>query len=411
MRRILFFLVLIIILALTNASVASGQDRLLVHMVQPGDTWAALAWRYHLEPGELAQLSRRMNRQRQPAVGATLLLPDKGEERFGRIERTYGGLLELSARYGLSPWVLAISNGVGHPFRPLLYRPVFIPGGGAPPRDLPIGFHTLELSQQPAHPGEGVAIRATTSPSLTVSATLDDIPLAALSQNGRLVGLVGTGAFFGSGAPELTVIPSGGPLWSPPWRFDDREWDYEQITLTGSAAAIDSASIAAEYERLSALWSQVETGPLWEGAFQFPIATFLEISSRYGSRRSYNGGPYRSYHEGVDFSAYGGTAVTAAAAGRVVLAEQLYVRGNAVIIDHGLGVYTGYYHMSNLLVSQGQFVHGGDPIGTVGSTGLSTGNHLHWDLLVGGIWVDAAAWQSEGMACWILEGLGRACDS
>ncbi|MFQ5401338.1 MAG: LysM peptidoglycan-binding domain-containing M23 family metallopeptidase [Anaerolineae bacterium] len=411
MRRVLFLLLLAFVPALVNVSTATGQERLLVHMVQPGDTWTALAWRYNLGPVELAQASRRMNRQRQPAAGTTLLLPDKGEERFGRIERTYGGLLELSLRYGLSPWALAVSNGVKHPFRPLLYRPVFIPGGSAPPRDLPIGFHTLELSQLPAHPGEGVAIRATTSPSLTVSVTLDDIPLATLSQNGHLVGVAGTGAFFSSGAPELTVIPAGGPLWPQPWRFDDRDWDFEQITLTGSAAAIDSASIAAEYERLSALWAQVETGPLWEGAFQFPITSYLEISSHYGARRSYNGGPYRSYHEGVDFSAYGGTAVTAAAAGRVVLAEQLYVRGNAVIIDHGVGVYTGYYHLSNLLVSQGQFVNGGDPIGAVGSTGLSTGNHLHWDLLVGGVWVDAAAWRAEGTACWILEGLGLVCDS
>ncbi|MEJ2749296.1 MAG: M23 family metallopeptidase, partial [Anaerolineae bacterium] len=121
------------------------------------------------------------------------------------------------------------------------------------------------------------------------------------------------------------------------------------------------------------------------------------------------GGPYNSSHEGTDFAAYGGTAVTAPAVGTIVLAEPLAARGGAVIIDHGLGEYSGYYHLSNIIAVPGQAVQLGDLIGEVGTTGLSTGNHLHWDFLVAGQWVDALAWLDQDMGCWILAGWGTPC--
>jgi murein DD-endopeptidase MepM/ murein hydrolase activator NlpD len=111
----------------------------------------------------------------------------------------------------------------------------------------------------------------------------------------------------------------------------------------------------------------------------------------------------------LDFSAYAGAEVIAPAGGRVVLAEFLQVRGGAVIIDHGLGVYSGVYHLSEVLATPGNLVRAGQVVGRVGSTGLSTGNHLHWDLLVAGTWVDPAAWRDQGVACWVLEALGEHC--
>jgi murein DD-endopeptidase MepM/ murein hydrolase activator NlpD len=140
-----------------------------------------------------------------------------------------------------------------------------------------------------------------------------------------------------------------------------------------------------------------------------PLENYLSISSDFGARRSYNGGPYQSYHEGLDFSAYGGTEVLAPSAGTVVLAENLYVRGGAVIINHGLGLFSGTYHLQEVLIQSDQTLEKGQIIGLVGSTGLSTGNHLHWDLLVGGIWVSPQAWLDSGLACWVLEGWGTPC--
>lgn len=382
------------------------------YVVQPGDTWQALGRRYDVNPDDLRMAYGHLNRYRQPAIGETISLPATGEEQTGRIGRQFdGGLLETAARYGISPWAAAIKNGQYSPYRPSLWRPLFLPAPGEIVRELPTGMTALELSQAPASPGEGLAFRGLADPNITYTAGLEGLPaVVAGVEGGRLVGLLGTGAFFGTGKPELTIRAGDGPAWRQPWLFLDKTWDFQELTLTGPAAEIDQAAIQAERERLQAIWRQVTPGALWSGAFRRPMENHLGMSATYGGRRSYNGGPVRSYHEGVDFSAYRGTPVLAPAAGTVVLAEFLNVRGGAVIVDHGLGVYTGYYHLSAVNAAPGQDVQAGDLLGEVGTTGLSTGNHLHWDLLVNGVWVDASAWLEQNTACWVLAGLGRACD-
>jgi murein DD-endopeptidase MepM/ murein hydrolase activator NlpD len=286
-----------------------------------------------------------------------------------------------------------------------------IPGEGII-RDLPPGMDSLELSLIPAQPGVALGVRGTLAAEAmgteSLNGALDGLPLAMTTQEDRFVGVVGTGAFYAGGSPELQLQVGSSPPWVQPWTFAEREWEYQDLTLTGEAAAIDQQARDEERARLRELWANV-TPPRWTAAFQTPIADFLEVSANYGARRSYNGGPYLTYHEGVDFSAYAGTPVYAPAAGTVVLAERLYVRGGAVIIDHGLGIFSGYYHLSAVHAQAGQQVFPGDLLGEVGTTGLSTGNHLHWDMLVNSIWVDAAAWQQQNLACWLLEGLGQAC--
>ncbi len=91
-----------------------------------------------------------------------------------------------------------------------------------------------------------------------------------------------------------------------------------------------------------------------------PVEKFIKISSPFGTRRSYDGGPFASYHEGTDFAVPAGTPVYAPADGVVMVAEPLAVRGNAVVIDHGWGVYTGLYHLSEIKVTPGQTVKQGD---------------------------------------------------
>ena len=396
------------VLAVSTVPAAAQTER--QHLVQPGDTWTALAYRYALDETAIASANQHVNRQRQPAIGTTLTMVDTGVEQAGTLVRSGdGGLLQTAARHNASPWLLAIQNELVHPYRPLFYRPLFIPGGDEAPRDLPPGFDTLELSQIPAHPGEVLALRSEISRPLSTRAMLGQQPFDTFQKDNDLVAVSGTGAFFGAGEPELAILAGDAPLWVQPWRFEDKEWNFDRVTLTGEAAEIDAESIRLERERLFALWEQTTPAPQWTAPFRLPIDNYLAVSSNFGARRSYNGGPFRSYHEGVDFSAYAGTPVLAPAAGTVVLAELLYVRGGAVILDHGLGIYTGYYHMSSVAVTPGEVVQPGQLLGEVGTTGLSTGNHLHWDLLVNATWVDAAAWLEQDTACWILAGLGEAC--
>jgi len=404
-------LAFILIIATEPTAAAQETGDGLLHVVEPGDTWQALAWRYGVDVESLQVANPHPNSQRQPAIGQTVTIPRTGQiEASGTIANSNdGGLLQLSAVAGVRPWSVAINNGLISPYQPLLYRTIFLEAGNESPRQLPAGMRSLEVSQAAGRPGEALAIRGTTTSTGMVTARFASRDFQVSMNGQRFVGLVGTGAFSEPGQFMLELSVAGEPPWSQPWMLVPGEWTFEEITYTGAAAAIDSDSIRQERERLEIVWNQYGQKPLWSGSFGKPLENFLAISSQYGARRSYAGGPFDHYHEGLDFSAYGGTAVLAPASGSVVLAEPLVARGGAVIIDHGLGVFSGYYHLSEVLVEPGQNVNAGDEIGQVGSTGLSTGNHLHWDFLVGGTWVDPAAWLAQDVACWILEGWGTPC--
>jgi len=379
--------------------------------VEAGDTWVALAARYGVSDTTLRALNPHLNRAFQPAIGGTVNLPADASPRTGRLLRAAnGGLLEIAAGARLSPWALAAGNALASPSRPTLYSPLLLPGPGTI-RDLPPGIETLEVSPWPAAAGQALGLRGHVAAGVTeVAVRLDNSAGPATVDGGRFLALIGTGAFFAGGRPELVVRVGNGPAWVQPWQFVERQWDYQDLTLTGeAAAAADQQARDEERARLRALWTTITPGPRWDAAFRLPLDDYLSISANYGGRRSYNGGPYLTYHEGVDFSAYGGTPIYAPAAGTVVLAERLYVRGGAVIIDHGLGVFSGFYHMSAVHAAIGQEVQPGDLLGEVGTTGLSTGNHLHWDLLINGVWVDAAVWQEQDLACWALAALARDC--
>jgi murein DD-endopeptidase MepM/ murein hydrolase activator NlpD len=134
----------------------------------------------------------------------------------------------------------------------------------------------------------------------------------------------------------------------------------------------------------------------WDGPFILPVPG--EITTAFGTARSYNGGPPSIHHSGTDFAAKIGDPVKAASAGRVAFAGMLTTRGLSVMIDHGAGVFTAYHHLSQIEVAEGAMVQQGELIAKVGMTGLATGPHLHWELVVGGVNVDPVYWTFAGVA-------------
>jgi hypothetical protein len=169
------------------------------------------------------------------------------------------------------------------------------------------------------------------------------------------------------------------------------DFPVEAIALDPSTAALlDPVLIERELAILRPALDEFTPRRRWDGFFVRP--TTGPITDVFGSRRSFNGGPATGSHSGVDFGAEAGTPVVAAAGGRVVFAGPLPVRGNAVYIDHGLGVFTGYDHLSRIAVQPGQEVRTGEAIGAVGATGLVTGPHLHWEVAVGGYFVNGLLW-------------------
>lgn len=372
------------------------------HTVALGDTWLALAERFDTTPQDLLTGNNTINPHRQPAVGSAITLPFILEaERYGRLLRPLaGGTLETGARNGRNPWAIALQNGLGHPYKPLLYTPLLLPDGSSPPREFPVEVENLALGPGVLHPGSAFALQAISNAETIPRFMLESEPLIVTRQDDQIKALGATGAFLSPGQYLLTIRAANHPLWEQPLTFSDRAWTWEEVTFTNTAV-LDPEALRLERERLHAIWDKATPQALWQGQFISPIDDFVEISSQYGARRSVNGGPYSSYHEGTDFSAYRGSEVRAPAAGKVVLAEELAIRGGAVILDHGLGLHSGYYHLSAVHVRPGQKVAAGDLLGEVGTTGRSTGNHLHWDLLVGRTWIDPLAWLEKDLDTWL----------
>jgi len=136
----------------------------------------------------------------------------------------------------------------------------------------------------------------------------------------------------------------------------------------------------AEQEKLRQIFDHITPEKLWHGPFRLPLTGGVR-GTNFGKRRILNGQP-RSPHTGADFPAPTGTPIHATQSGRVVLAEELYFSGNTVIIDHGLGIYSLYGHLSATNVAVGDDVKAGTLIGKVGATGRVTGPHLHWGMTV-----------------------------
>jgi murein DD-endopeptidase MepM/ murein hydrolase activator NlpD len=135
-----------------------------------------------------------------------------------------------------------------------------------------------------------------------------------------------------------------------------------------------------ERQKLRDIFDRVTPQRLWDGQFRVPLDGVTE-GSNFGKRRILNGNP-GSPHSGADLRGTTGTPVHAAQRGRVMLAEELFFAGNAVVIDHGLGIYTFYGHLSEIDVKVDEVLEAGAVLGKVGATGRVTGPHLHWGLTV-----------------------------
>lgn len=163
-----------------------------------------------------------------------------------------------------------------------------------------------------------------------------------------------------------------------------------RITLAPDRRGLLDPRLAEEEGRkVVAALRRLEPGQLWNGPFRLPVQG--RVASPYGVVSIYQG-QMRGFHHGVDLAAPLGAPVVASNDGIVRLAEKLPLSGNAVLIDHGMGIVTSYLHQSVLFVRRGDKVRRGQVIGRVGSTGLSTGSHLHWGLRVNGVHVDPMPW-------------------
>jgi murein DD-endopeptidase MepM/ murein hydrolase activator NlpD len=210
--------------------------------------------------------------------------------------------------------------------------------------------------------------------------------------------IIGVGAFAQPGLAPVTIAytPAAGAAVrsiTQSIAITDRDFPVSYITLEpGTASLLAPDIVNNEIAQRASIFSGYTTQKLWNGPFRRPADG--PLSDGYGEGRSYNGSPVTDYHKGTDFIGGIGDPVYAVAAGRVVFTGELRVRGNAIIIDHGIGVFSAYHHLSAINVATGAVVAPGQRIGNIGSTGLVTGPHLHWELVIRGVEVDGDYWLS-----------------
>ena len=147
----------------------------------------------------------------------------------------------------------------------------------------------------------------------------------------------------------------------------------------------DEKRAASEAVELNKIYDTITPEILWSKAFTVPIPG--GAGTNFGHRRVFNG-QARAPHAGADLRASTGTPIYSTNRGRVVLSRDLFFTGNTVVVDHGLGIYTIYAHLSKINVKTGAMVDNGALLGLAGATGRVTGPHLHWSARVQGARVD-----------------------
>ena len=162
----------------------------------------------------------------------------------------------------------------------------------------------------------------------------------------------------------------------------------QHLKLPKKMVDLDKKTLARVKRESKVLYESFESvlpTPLWNSEFIEPLKG--RISGRFGSRRIINGKPKRP-HSGEDIAAPKGTTVVAMNRGIVRLTMDHFFTGKGVILDHGLGLFSMYFHLSSVDVMQGQMVEKRQPIGKVGATGRATGPHLHWGVRLNGSRID-----------------------
>jgi len=170
-----------------------------------------------------------------------------------------------------------------------------------------------------------------------------------------------------------------------------RDYGTDRLTLPREKVELSAEALArvqTDQQALARAWQTPSSMRYWSGPFQRPAPG--EVNGVFGRRRIINGQP-RSPHTGQDLRAGLGDPVLASNAGQVVLVRDCFFSGNSVLVDHGLGLYSMYFHLSEVKVKEGEMVEKGQILGLVGMSGRATGPHLHWGFRLLGARVDPEA--------------------
>ena len=375
-----------------------------------GESLTSLSRTYRIPVAMIAKLNH-LTSPMELYASSTLVLPqnENSTQISGRalIKRDQT-LLELAVLNQQNPWQILVGNELESSWQ-AIPGDVLLLGASENegPKALPEMIREVRISPEAPLQGKTMVVRIFSSETIHLSGSFMDHELHFIeSVDGEYIALQGVHALAEAGIYPLRIKIEKNDLsiftFSQMVDIEPVDYPYDR-PLTVDPTTIDPDITEPENEQWFALVEPVTTEKLWDGSFgmpsPLPIKFCLETgdcwSSRFGNRRSYNGSTYAYFHTGLDVFGGNGTEIYAPAPGVVVYTGNLAIRGNATLIDHGWGVYTGYMHQSEILVKIGDHVEAGQLIGLVGETGRVEGAHLHWEVLVGGVQVDPLDWLSQ----------------
>ena len=373
---------------------------LTTEVVGYGDTLNSLSRSNQIDESFL----RKLNHITSPSeiyAGIGLVLPQK--ENFAPLTRhivlTKGeSLLEAAVSENSDPWTIAQVNGLNGTWDGTPGDVLYNPTGSTKdtgPSGLPSAFSKVTVKPLPMLQGGTSEIIVQTQPGVTLGGTLVDKPLHFFKMD--------DGSFAALEGIHAMLEPGPYPLNLEATLPDGTKQSFEQMIIVQSGnyprsvmlevdpETIDPAVTGPEDKQIETLTSPATPTKFWQGMFQLPVDPAFCQKAGFGERRAFNGSDYVYFHAGLDFgvcSPINPFDIYAAADGVVVFTGTLIVRGNATIIDHGWGIYTGYWHQKEILVKVGDQIKAGQLIGKIGQTGRVTGPHLHFEVWVNGVQVN-----------------------
>lgn len=368
-----------------------------------GDSFRSLRRRTQVSDEQLIKLNHLVSPS-ELYVGVSLVIPQQENQsplntRF--VATTGESLLELAVKENSDPWTLSTVNKLSGTWDTIPGDVLYSPTGNSEDSatGLPSAFQSASIEPLPLVQGETEVIKVETPSDVSLSGMLVDHPLHFFQDGNMQVALQGVYAMLEPGVYPLRVeatLPDG------------TKQSYEQMVLLKSGnylsediplndpSTLDPTVTESELNQIISVTEPATLPRYWNGVFTSPAAYPDCFTSRYGTRRIYtvinSDIEVEGFHSGLDFCGGEGLQIFAPAAGKVVFAAPLTVRGNATIIDHGWGVYSGFWHQSQILVNVGDTVQAGQVIGLVGGTGRATGAHLHWEVWVNGVQVNPLDW-------------------
>ena len=370
-----------------------------------GDSLRSLSRRTQVSDENLIKLNRLVS-PTELYVGISLIVPKQEGQTDIKTRANIGigeSLLELAVKQNTNPWTLADTNKLAGTWEALPGDVLYSPTGSDEEQatGLPSAFLSANIAPLPLVQGHTEIIHVQTKGNSPVTGLLVDSPLNFSGTSIAQVALQGVHALLEPGVYPLRLETNllDGSTQSFEQMVLVTAGDYYSEELTVGPETIDPAVTDPENQNVIAITTPFTPAPYWSGIFASPAVYPDQFTSRFGVRRIYHGRgtdlTIEGFHTGLDFAGGEGLQIFAPAAGKVVFAAPLTVRGNATIIDHGLGVYSGFWHQSGILVNVGDMVEQGQVIGLVGGTGRATGAHLHWELWVNGVQVDPLEWLNQ----------------